>query len=275
MPDLSALVRPNFERPPVVETVLSVQFERLAAMRAVHFGSLWRKLKPDFQKTEERHALEPVIERFTGSTPHRVRLQFEAVETLPLPRLWLLNDAGDEMVQVQNDRFVKNWRKSEGRQAYPRYDQTVRPAFERDWELFKSFVAEEGLGEIKVNQCEVTYVNHIVSGDGWEEMGEIGKIFTFWKQPAADGLPGHTEDFGFQARFQIRDEKNAPIGRLHVDVQPALNNADKRPMYVMTLTARGMCGNGVEFLDVGRLWVVNSFTNLTTQNMHAVWGRKE
>lgn len=274
MPDLSGMARPDFERPPVVETVLSVQFERLGGMRAVHFGSLWQKLKPTFEKTEERPALEPAIERFPEPAPHGARLQFEAVETPPLPRLWFLNDAGDEMVQVQNDRFIKNWRKADAGQSYPRYDQTIRPAFERDWALFKSFVAEEALGDIKVNQCEVTYVNHIVSGDGWMKMDEIEKIFTFWKQPPADPLPGRAEDFGFHARFPIRDERERPIGRLHVEVHPALNNADNRPMYVMNLTARGMCGDGIGFLDIGRLWIVNTFRNITTKDMHAVWGEK-
>jgi len=274
MPDLSALVRPDFDRPPVVETVLSVQFERLAPMGVVHFGSLWQKFKPAFQRTEERPALEPAFERFTEPTAQRARLQFEAVEAPPLPRLWFVNEAGDEMIQVQNDRFIKNWRKADANPSYPRYEKVVKPGFERDWELFKTFVAEEQLGDIKVNQCEVTYVNHIVSGDGWDKMDEVEKIFTFLAQPPADPVPGRAEDFVFHARFPICDEQERPIGRLHVEVQPALNNADNRPMYVLNLTARGMCGEGIEFLDIGRLWIVNTFRNITTKNMHIVWGER-
>ena len=41
----------------------------------------------------------------------------------------------------------------------------------QDWPIYVktgSFLAEEKLGVIKVNQCEVTYVNHIVSGEGWQ-----------------------------------------------------------------------------------------------------------
>lgn len=274
MPDPYLLSRPDFDRPPVVETVLSVQFEPLGVMRAVHFGLLWRKLKNSFPKTEERPALDPAIERFPEPTPKGVRMQFEVVEIPPLPRLWLLNAAGTEMIQVQNDRFIKNWRKTGETDAYPRYELVIKPAFERDLELFRAFVAEEGLGVLKVNQCEVTYVNHIVSGDGWERSDEIEKIFTFWKQPPATPVPGRAEDFGFHARFPIHDDLGHPIGRLHVEVQPSRRKSDSRPMYVLNLTARGICGQWIEFLDIGHLWIVNSFRNITTDHMHTIWGER-
>ena len=43
-----------------------------------------------------------------------------------------------------------------------------------------------------------------------------------------------------------------PVGRLHVDVQPAIRTSDKRPMYLFHLTARGQIGESFEFFDLGR-----------------------
>jgi uncharacterized protein (TIGR04255 family) len=262
----------NFENPPVIETVLSLQFEKLAALQTVHLGLFWRKVRDRYPRTEDRPALAPVFERFPEQH-HGGRVQFETSEILSLPRLLLLDDAGAELIQIQNDRFIKNWRKAAERHRYPHYEPVIRPAFERDLKEFEEFLAEEALGVLKVNQCEVTYVNHIVSGDGWEGFGEIHKIFKFWNRPPLATI-GDPEDFSQHLRFSITDDHQQPIGRLHVDVQPAMRATDNRPMYVMNLTARGQYGTGSAFFDVGRKWIVKAFEELTTENMHRVWGRK-
>jgi len=273
MSDSEQVPLPEFDSPPVVETVLSVQFEKLRAMQAVHFGLFWRKMQSHFPKTEERPALSPVFERFPEPILRGARMQFEAMEVPELPRLWLHNEAGTEMIQVQNDRFIKNWRKTGEKDHYPRYELAIKPAFQRDFTKFQSFLAEENLGEIKINQCEVTYVNHIVCGEGWQTLGDIDHIFTFWNRPQSP-VPGVAEDLGMRVRFPITDAQGLPIGRLHVDVQPALRATDNRPMYVMNLTARGLCGTDFEFFDIGRRWIVQCFERLTTANMHRIWRKR-
>ncbi|MFN0316576.1 MAG: TIGR04255 family protein [Burkholderiales bacterium] len=265
---------PNFSNPPIVETVLSIQFERLAAMRSVHFGLFWRRVQSQFPNTEERPPLDPIVEQAVRPIPRAVQVRFEAVETLRLPRFWLLNTAGTEMIQIQNDRFIKNWRKHNTDEEYPRYEKVIKPAFERDVREFIAFIEEEKLGGISVTQCEVTYVNHIVAGEGWDNWGDIAEIFTFWKQPPGLHYPGRVEDFVFHAQFPILGPTNEWIGRLHVEVQPAHRIADGKPMYAMNLTARGMLGKDYDFFDIGRRAVVKSFEHLTTKNMHRVWGKK-
>ncbi len=263
----------DFDNPPVVETVLSLQFEKLTAMRAVHFGLYWLRVKERFRKTEEQPALLPVFERFPEPIPPAGQIQFESIEGLTLPRVWLMNDTGTEIIQVQNDRFIKNWRKSGQHESYPHYEPVIKPAFERDLREFQSFLDEQKLGQIKVTQCEVTYVNHIVSGEGWDRFSEIHRIFSFWRQPAAP-VPGDPEDFGIRVRFPILNNDGHPIGRLHIEVQPALRATDNRPMYVMNLTARGLYGTNLDFFDIGRQWIVKSFEQLTTEDMHRVWRKK-
>lgn len=265
---------PDFDNPPVVETVLSAQFEALTAMRSVHFGIFWQRVKDGFPNTEEHPALAPVLEQAGEPAPQAVQLRFETQETLPLPRLWLLNSGRTEMMQIQNDRFIKNWRKGAANAEYPHYTPVIKPAFERDFKEFQTFVGDEKLGAIKITQCEVTYVSHIVPGENWAKRDEIEKIFTFWKQPLAHPYPGRAEDFACHARFPILGPNNERIGRLHVDVHPAVSISDNKPMYAMNLTARGMYGSGIEFFDIGRRWIVKSFEHLTTEYMHAIWRKK-
>ena len=262
---------PDFDNPPVVETVLSAQFERLPAMRSVHFGLFWQRVRDRFPSTEDHPTLAPIVE---PATPPLVELRFEVQETLLLPRLWLLNSAGTEMMQIQNDRFIKNWRKGDENEEYPRYAKTIKPAFERDFREFLAFLADENLGAAKVNQCEVTYVNHIVAGEGWSNWEEIDKVFTFRMLPPAVPYPGQAEDISFRARFPIVGPTKEWIGRLHVDVQPAIRRSDNKPIYAMNLTARGIFGQVYDFFDIGHRLVVKSFEHLTTERMHRIWRKK-
>jgi uncharacterized protein (TIGR04255 family) len=272
VPEFTNVNLADFECPPVVETVLSLQFEKLPAMRAVHFGLFWSKVKERFPKTEEQAPLLPTIERFPEPMPPGGQIRFESIEVPTLPRVWMINEAGTEVIQLQNDRFIKNWRKSADDEPYPHYEPVIRPAFERDFREFKSILAEQKLSEIKVTQCEVTYVNHIISGDGWNNFSQLGRIFRFWMPPALP-VPGNPEDIGIHIRFPIIED-GRPIGRLHVDIQPALRATDSRRMYVMNLTARGLQGSDLEFFDIGRRWIVNTFEQLTTEEMHHIWRKK-
>ncbi len=260
---------PYFENPPIVETVLSVQYDRLP-LGSVHFGLYWQTIRERYPKWEEQSPLLPQVEQVTGPGAQILRLEFQQ----RTPRLWFVNTDQTEMIQVQNDRFIKNWRKIEG-QAYPRYGAVIKPAFEDDYQRFAAFLTRERLGNIKINQCEVTYVNHIVSGDVWSRWDEIDEIFTFCKRCdiSAPHL-GATENLGVQLRFPILDTAEQWIGRLHVDIQPALTAIDGKPMYVMQLTARGMVLEGYDFLDIGHWCVVKMFEQLTTPKMHRVWKRK-
>ena len=182
--------------------------------------------------------------------------------------MWFVNEPGTEMIQLQVDRFIKNWRKAGQGDVYPRYELVVKPSFERDLKEFEEFVKAESLGAIQVNQCEVTYVNHIVAGDVWTDWPEAAKIFSF-----LGGLPAGLEDGSFVLRFPI-SRKGEQVGRLIVEIQPALRATDEKPMYVMNLTARGQVGAGTDFLDIGRRAVVMAFAELTTPAMHAAWGRR-
>lgn len=265
---------PDFDNPPVVETVLSVQFEALSLLRTAHLGLLWQQYRGSFPKTDERPPLDSVIEQFPESPQVRVGLKLQALENPPVPRLWFTSAGGDEMIQVQNDRFVKNWRKEGEREQYPHYDEVIRPNFDRDFAIFLNFLENNQLGKPRINQCEVTYVNHILAGEGWESYGEIEKIFTFWRSPQTDP-PGSVEDLRLHTRFVIPDEAGRPIGRLHLDVQPAVRTSDNRPMYVLHLTARGQVGDGVDFFDIGREWIVKTFKALTSRPMHEIWRIKE
>ncbi len=56
MPDSDA-PRPSYLDPPVIEVVLSAQFEPLKQFGLPHFGRLWSKFQREFPLTEDRQAI--------------------------------------------------------------------------------------------------------------------------------------------------------------------------------------------------------------------------
>jgi len=261
---------PDFSNPPVVETVLSVQFDRLSAARTAHFGLYWNEVRERFPKTEEQIELPPAIERLPGLSRQGFGIQFEALQAPPTPRFWFANQAGTELIQVQRDRFIKNWRKVGGDEQYPRHEH-VRDGFERDFSDFRNFASRHQLGEIRINQCEVTYINHTVAGQGWQSHADISKVLKVWRQ-VETAYPGSPEDVMFRARYPMLDQGGAFVGRLHVTLQSALRLSDSMPMFVLELTARGQIGEETTFFDLGREWIGRSFKALTTPEMHKIWG---
>jgi hypothetical protein len=50
------------------------------------------------------------------------------------------------MIQVQPDRFLKNWRREGQGEQYSRYE-ACKSAFERDFTIFEDFLAKNHPGE--------------------------------------------------------------------------------------------------------------------------------
>ena len=270
---------PDFSAPPVVEVALSVQFDELRSLRVPHLGLLWEEFRADFPNTEEHAPLDPVVERFGARGGRAGGTRVELLDSPPMPRCWFLNEAGTELIQIQQDRLVRNWRKSEADAEYPRY-RYVRSEFEKAWRTFEQFAERNHLGSLTPNQCEVTYVNEIVSGNVWKEHGELDRVLTVFQKSFSDDFLSSPEDAVLRLRFRIHDDDGHPIGRLHASLDSAMRRTDGRVIFVLKLTARGAPrGEGIDgvlsFLDLGRQWVVRGFASLTTPTMHQKeWGRK-
>ena len=107
---------PEFEKPPVVEVVLGIQFSELRRYRTFHAGLLWGEKfrKAGFPKCVERPSLDPAFETFGAPGRNESRLQLIQMPGPEVPRLWFINHDETELVQIQSDRFLHNWRKSQG-----------------------------------------------------------------------------------------------------------------------------------------------------------------
>jgi uncharacterized protein (TIGR04255 family) len=262
---------PKYDKPPVIEVALSVQFDRLD-VTAAHLGLIWQKYRDRFPTIQEKPELESVVERFGPPTKAMPAVRFE-VGTMPIPRYWFVSESGNELVQVQRDRFIRNWRKTEGGPDYPSYEK-LRQSFVDDWNLFTRFVTDEIKASVVPNQCEVTYVNIL------EDMqaGELPRLLAWVSGGRSDDYLGDPEDAELTLRYILKDDNGHPWGRLHIAATPAIKASDSNPVIRLSLTARGAplekdARAALDWLDKGHEAVVRGFTSITTADMHAAWER--
>jgi uncharacterized protein (TIGR04255 family) len=268
---------PDYERPPLVEVVLSVQFAELQGYRTVHAGLLWEdKFRKAYPIVAEQPPLDPIFEAF-GPQVSAPQFQIKQMSGPQVPRLWFMNTQKTELVQIQADRFTHNWRKVGEGENYPRYE-ALRERFFSELTELDAFFKSWQIGTIQPNQCEVTYVNRLELR-GLDFRAEPGLAVNLLPrghlQPDREG-PGlpELEDCNLMGRYVLKDADGEPRGRLLVTVQPW----PKEPVLRLDLTVRGAPTSAdfeavADFLDEGRRTIVHGFTAITTERMHETWGR--
>jgi len=270
---------PSFKSPPVHEVVLGVQFAPIAKLDVRHAGLMWNRIRARFPTVEVRPPLDPQFERFGQARP-APHVKLEITELPLFPRVWFVDATRTEILQLQKDRLLHNWRRVRGDETYPRYGY-VRGQFEQDLLDLTSFLHSEGIDPPSPNQCEATYVNHIFAGEKGSRHSDPSQIFRLFRAGLSFSEIGQTEGTSLTSRFVVssKDSRGMDLfGRLYVELLTAVHAETERPMYVFTLTVRGGpatpdVGGVLAFLDFARERIVTSFASLTSEKMHHEWGR--
>jgi uncharacterized protein (TIGR04255 family) len=262
---------PDFDNPPAVETLMGVYFLPLKNWRVPHFGLFWERIRADYPTSEVR---TPIVAGPPGKFPELKIPSLEGEINLPV-RCWFHNRNKETLLQVQDSCFFQNWRRESGSLQYLHYDE-LRPTFEREWRKFCDFVEQEGLGAPNVWRCEVTYVNHIDRGMGWNTYGDLSHVFL---GPPEQGLAGSFLPTPDSVSFHLAYPMDGPEGQLQVHMQPVVRKTDSRDTIQLTVTAscRPASSNTeliVSSLNQAREWVVRGFTDFTSPKMHELWRRK-
>src|ERR1051326_2640265 len=270
---------PDFKRPPIDEVVLSIQFGSLTNFRSGHVGVLWNEFRREYPKMTEQMPLMPAFETF-GAPPQTPfsGIQIESFLAPPMGRFWFEESNGYELLQIQQDRIIHNWRKRETEQRYPRYE-AIRDRFRTEAQRFIKLVSDEMLGEVKPNQCEVTYINLIDLPDGMHPHQHVERITTLWSGTQSEKLPLEFENVSFQTRYILRED-DQPSGRVYVMLAPVFHVQDHRPVIRLEITARAKpkgasIADAFLLLDVERKAVVETFAAVTTPDMHKIWERTD
>ena len=262
---------PKFDDPPVIETVLAVQFDPLPKFKNAHLGLFLATLGKEWLNVSDAPPLPAQFERFEPVISwEAVGIQLEVTQEIAL-RIQARNTPKNRMIQLQNGRLLFNWLGESG-ENYPSYD-SVKPEFEQALSWLKSCIATYELGDFCPNQWEVTYLNHLPKGTVWNDD---------WAAPfklliASPGNPADTkaESFGGEWHYEISPQR----GRLHVHLKTAWR---KKPtleqILLLTLTARGPAADDASVLgglDLGHETIVKAFADLTSHPAQKLWRRTQ
>jgi uncharacterized protein (TIGR04255 family) len=258
------LLLPDFERPPVIEVAVGVEFVAMPALGAVTLVALARRWSAEYPDVYEQPPLPP------GRSPGTVLapFAFQFSTWAPAIRLWMLRPDGQTLVQVQNDRLVLNWRRTNEGDQYPRY-RVLLPEFLRLWDDFLAFVQERTDQLPHTAVAEVTFVNSIRSPTAHD-------LSTVMATVATNEMPGTLVETRISHVLDV-GEPEAPA-RTWIEAAPGAR-ADEIVLTVSTRGAlRGDAGDAEAItatLDHAHACGVNGFSQVTRQSMHEEWGRTE
>jgi uncharacterized protein (TIGR04255 family) len=253
--------RPSFRNPPIHEVVCGLQFRPLALFQAPHYGLFWQTIRKDFPNCR---TVAPIGGNPSLIAPQEIEVSFHVGSVMP--RVWFISADNSCLVQLQQDRFLFNWRAGDGRNRYPRYPYVIR-RLQKLFGKFQDFLRDNELGEVSLLGTELSYINHVTT----EDLGAAFPDFS-WRHdkrylPPADA-------FNFQTNHVMND------GWLHVAIMSA-KTGDGKPFVRFDLTARGQVahhdGDGVwHWYDEANMWVVDAFIDLTSDQMQReAWERSK
>ncbi|WP_204140376.1 TIGR04255 family protein [Halomicronema sp. CCY15110] len=264
MPE-SLPVLPSFREPPIVESVLGVEFDTLESWSILAFGEFWQAIRESYPTYE----LQPPIGAAPGG---ELTIEYGFPGKLPV-RCWFKNTSDSQLLQVQDDRFLYNWRNYVTEDKYPRYEEKLRPEFIKEWETFCSFLSTKSSEMPKIKSCQITYVNHLEQGKEWEKLDDIVEAFAFLN---GSFQVGSLSSLNFQLAADVPSENL----KVQVSIAKALRNSDSKEIVQFSLTGIAVPESSdldsiLNCLDKIRRNLVVVFKNMTSEKMHQRWGLED
>ena len=260
---------PDYDDPPVNEVVIGIQFDQ-TAITGAHIGLFWEELRHEFPKASEQPPLEPKIESFQ---PRRFSAPILEFGSWRGSRHWLTSEDDVQLIQIQSDRLLYNWRRGPHNAIYPHFE-AIQEKFWNIAEKWSHFLTRIGQA-LKLTQWEVSYINHILTPDGQPTLADV---LSFWGGELDHAMGGAAEAGRMEAQ-RILTENNSPWARMYVNITTGIR-FDQIPLVAFELTVRGPA-EGEDAWDItherlfkGRHQIVTAFDALTTGKMHAIWGRR-
>ena len=254
---------PHFEAPPINEVAMGVGFAPIEGLGLAHFGLFWSSLREEFSKSEEAAPLsisEGLAMSKTG---------------LPLPRIWLIHNEEQYLIQLQPNMFYFNWRRQDEAQNYPRYS-TIKPLFYDYLQRYVEFLAQEQLPQPEAVNCALTYVNIIPQGRNGDSSDGFSGLFpdVSWRRAEDRFLPV-PKALSWQITFDVLDD----AVELTAKIQSAKRKSDELPVLRFEINARDMRSksplNETEhWFDSAHEAIVLSFVDLTSYKTQCeIWKR--
>jgi uncharacterized protein (TIGR04255 family) len=253
----------SFKNPPINEVACSIQYESQNSDLAPQF-EFYEKIKHLYPIVTENPPLPYVYDRLSNiSSP-------ASPKKIPFARYFFIDSQNSKLIQLQEGRFLFNWRKIDGVSVYPKFE-AVFEEFQQNWKVFLDLL-DLHKTKVTINQLELTYVDHIQFSDFNKEQWSLSDIFCFLQK---EPLSGSTDNVSFKFSVPV----DLLSGHLHLTGQSAIRNTDKKALLVFDTTARGIINQKLptikEWFEKAHDTIYESFINLITDKAKNAWGYLE
>ncbi|RQR29099.1 TIGR04255 family protein [Burkholderia sp. Bp9143] len=271
-PEGSVRAPVKFVRPPVFEVACGIHFSSERPLVTAHIGAYWERVRDAYPKAEDAAPLQSVVEQ-PGLGAMSV---FEFSNLPPLRRAWLFSADRRNLIQLQQDRFIFNWKRESAGDSYPSYAVVIEQ-FETQLSDFIVFCNEIGVGGLTIRQFELAYVNHISASNGLGAAATADTILVdHLRSTSAERFLPEPEGFNWATSYALPRD----LGRLHITAQSASQLPTQERFVRLDLTARGISTDlsatgRREWFDVAHEWITHGFADVTTPAIHVAeyWGR--
>jgi uncharacterized protein (TIGR04255 family) len=260
-PGLNTLNDVTYRKPPVVETSLGVEFGSITGWNTHVFGLLLARLGDRFPKFE---TAPPIMASSAG-----LGFSVSMGAVAPRIRAFYSNPERNRLLQVQDDLFFLNWRKTPNQQ-YPRY-QELLAEYLFEWAGYQQFLVETNLILGPISRYQITYIN-VIDRDDKAILG-LSDIFVGWRT-----IPGRVGSAIQSASISL-ESRIGDVDLTYV-VQPAIQTVESKRVYqfVLTCSTRRVDSKGVNLeREMNHLHgaLIESFEEVSSLRAKALWERVE
>ena len=264
---------PEFEDPPVIEVVIGVQFAPLQVFSGAHAGWFWKQFLGDgWDSAVEVPRVQDAYEKFVDERQFMPPIGITFRGPRETERTQIMSSTTGRMIQIQDTRFILNWRMTTFAPIYPSFE-SLKGEFFDHLNSFGRFAEVAGTPNLELNQWEVVYVNHIPRGELWDSLKDWNNVLNFFAVPDAQASGLECETYAGHWSLVLPDNR----GRLQISIQHGrADGGDGAEILVLQLTSRGPLSGEKslhEDLELGHSAIVSTFTAMTTGTAHKIWGR--
>ena len=246
----------TYKNPPINEVVVSLYFNTpLVGLRSEHIGLFWTKIKGDFPTAKQQ-------------LPVNMRDEIIQGEIFPMPRYWFIANDEINVIQLQKNAFMLNWRRRQNNE-YPGYFENIKPTYDKYYELFSEFIrAEFGIEELTIDLCELVYINTIERSDFWTVPLDTEKVIPSFTVPNAGVRHSEATDFNCHYAYKVSKDLQLNIS-LRTGVRTQQQNA---PVLAFEIKAVGSLGGKTklradEWFHRAHDTINKCFANMTSQDV--------
>ncbi|MCY3826204.1 MAG: TIGR04255 family protein [Candidatus Dadabacteria bacterium] len=219
----------KFQNPPINELIITTYFNPpISNLRNEHIGIFWSRIKEDFPESSQQIPI--------GGAEGIVDVNNEIS---PMPRYWFISKDKINLLQVQKNALMLNWRRKET--DYPRFNACLKPAFDKYFSMFSEFVRNHtDTPELTIDLCQLTYINVIKSCAFWSGPQDTQHVIPSFSFPSSR-ITSFPPAFNCSYMFDLLPDLQLVV-RVRNNVVTSAESGEAEPVLIMEIQANGRLG---------------------------------